>query len=136
MFLKFEDLLTGSYSEMLTALSRNDLSFIEIKMANAIQKINSFISSKYNTPILWAQQNEERNSLILSIAVDITIYDIHSVVNDDVPIIIRERYEYALQLLKDIRNGKNIIPDLPLLGSDLNNGISQETIGGGISTRY
>jgi hypothetical protein len=74
------------FDEIKDAISRDDPNFIERNIAHALKQIDSRLSIKYDTSVLWAQVGAERNSLILGIAVDFTIYHMYAVL-EEVPVI-------------------------------------------------
>ncbi|MDA3866175.1 MAG: DUF1320 family protein [Salinivirgaceae bacterium] len=114
MFLSEADLGQSIYSEIMQAISREDPNFIERNIALAIKQIDSKLSIKYDTTMLWAQTLTERNELILGIAIDFALYHCHAVL-EDVPVIRRERYEYARKDLNDIMKGEIMITGVPLI---------------------
>jgi len=127
MFLQESDLTASIYSEILQAISREDANFISRNIGTAIRQIESKLAKKYDTSVLWAQTGENRNELVLGIAIDFALYHIHAVL-EEVPIIRRERYDYARKDLEDILNGETMLTGIPLLNE------SEETADNEISS--
>lgn len=134
MFLQEADLGQSIYSEILQAISREDPDFIESNIALAIQQIDSKLANKYDTSVLWAQVGEDRNKLILGIAIAFALYHIHSVL-EDVPTIRRERYDYARRDLNDLAKGETMLTGVPLI-NETEETADNEITSGNNSRRY
>ena len=132
MFLQESDLTASIYSEILQAISREDANFISRNIGTAIRQIESKLAKKYDTSVLWAQTGENRNELVLGIAIDFALYHIHAVL-EEVPIIRRERYDYARKDLEDILNGETMLTGIPLLNE--NEATTDNEISSGTNSR-
>lgn len=111
MFLTKEDLNLTTYPEILDAISREDDLFVESHLKAAITQVDKYLNKHYDTTALWEQTGSNRDSFMLKICVDVCVYNIYSVL-PEAPIIRRERYDYAISELKDIRRG-DLILELP-----------------------
>lgn len=134
MFLEKADLGQSIYTEVLDAISRADQTFIDDNIGRAVEEVDGFLNQKYDTETLWLQQGDARNKVIKGICIDIALYHIHSV-TEETPVIIRERYDNAMQLLKAIRDGKNKLTGVPLLSENTENP-ENEILSGNLSRRY
>lgn len=114
MFITEEDLKQSIYSEVLLAVTREDSGFINRNIGKAIKEVDGYLNKKYDTSILWNQAGDSREETILGIVVDVALYHIHSVL-EEVPVIRREKYDYAKSDLKDIRKGEIRLTGIPLL---------------------
>ncbi len=134
MFIEKADLGQSIYSEILDAISRQDQTFIDSNIGRAIEEVDGYLNQKYDTSVLWLQVGEARNKTIKGLCVDVSLYHIHSV-TEETPVIIRERYDYAKQMLKDIRDGKIKLTGVPLLSENIETP-ELEVLTGSLSKRY
>jgi hypothetical protein len=136
MFITEEDLGQSIYNEVLHAVSREDSGFINRNIGRAIKEVDGYLNQKYDTAVLWAQIDDSREQTILGIVIDVALYHIHSVL-EEVPVIRRERYDYAKSDLKDIRKGEIRLSGIPLLTETNTEDESlSEIISGTNSKRY
>lgn len=133
MFIEDSDLGNSIYSEVLQAITRNIPNFINEKITLAIDEADSYLNTRYNTETLWSQTGTDRNPLIKNAVIDIALYHIHAVLKE-VPVIRRERYDYAKTTLKDIRKGDLVLHDIPRLTNEDQE--DNEIKYGGINNRY
>jgi phage gp36-like protein len=133
MFIEEEDLGKSIYSEVLGAIARENPNHNNENIALAIDEADSYLNTRYNTETLWAQTAADRNALIKNAVIDIALYHIHAVL-EEVPVIRRERYDYAKTTLKDIRKGEIVLHDIPKLS--VSEPENTEIKYGGISKRY
>jgi phage gp36-like protein len=133
MFIADNDLGNSIYNEVLQAIVRDQPSYVGEKIALAIDEADAYLNNRYKTAALWSQTGDDRNSMIKNIIIDIALYHIHAVL-EETPVIRRERYDYAKQLLKDIRKGDIVLHDIERLTDD--DGKDLEIKYGGISNRY
>lgn len=134
MFLQESDLTQQIYNETLNAITREDPIFISTNIARAISEIDSYLNQKYNVAFMWAQEAEDRDPLVLGLAIDVTLYHMYAV-TEEIPVIIRERYDYAKTTLRDIMKGLMKLSSVPLLSDD-NDTANDQVQGGGINTRW
>ncbi len=134
MFLQESDLTDSIYNEILLAVTREDETFTARNIGKAIAQIDSKLCKKYDTDTLWAQEGEDRNELILGIAIDFALYHMHAVL-EEVPIIRRERYDYARKDLEDIMNGEILLTGISLL-NEIEETQDNEISSGSMSERW
>lgn len=125
-----------------TALVRNEIKGIllenytdaKLKAAEqmAIHQIKNYLSGRYDVSEIFNQENEARNSYIVMITLDCTLYHLYtSVIPDRMPEIRSQRYQDAIDWLKMIANG-DTEADLPKKTSE----DGSEIIGFKISSKY
>jgi len=131
MFITLEDLNKSIYDEQLNAIVRNEPTIIDERINLAITEVDTYLNQRYNTTEIWNKQGADRHELIKNAVIDIALYHIHSLLTES-PIIRRERYDNAIQLLKDIRKGDSNLTGVPLIEAEKNTDI----LYGGINTRY
>lgn len=117
MFIEETDLGQSIYTEILAAISRQDQTFIDSNIGRAISEVDGYLNQKYDVEVLWAQTGDDRNKTIKGLCVDVALYHIHSV-TEETPGIIRERYDFAKEMLRDIRDGKIRVTGIPLFIED------------------
>lgn len=118
-FIKIEDYDASIHREILDSLVRGNAdgnATVEVCENRAIETIRSLIGKRYDCDKIFAAQNEQRNVLILKIAVDISVYEIYCQHNPyKMSQTRRDRYEDAMEFLREIRDYKENIEGLPLL---------------------
>ncbi|MEY2738674.1 MAG: hypothetical protein RL259_583 [Bacteroidota bacterium] len=106
----------------LDRIISGDDCIIESEVLRAIELVKSFLRPRYDTTAIFAATGTNRNQMILSLTIDIVIYNLLSRVNNiDIPALRKERYDGnspqqtggAIGILKMIAKG-TIEPDLPL----------------------
>ncbi len=79
----------------------------------AIAQLRNYLSGRYDVTVVFSATEADRNAYIIMIAIDCTLYHLYSALSPDkIPSIRSERYQDALNWLKDVANG-NIKADLP-----------------------
>lgn len=80
----------------------------------AMEEISGYLRPKYDTEAIFSAQGESRNSLIVMYMCDVALYHMSASLPGRMNMDIRkERYDRAIEWLKDVAAGK-IVPDLPL----------------------
>lgn len=106
-----------------TALVRNEIKGIllenytdaKLRAAEqmAIHQIKNYLSGRYDVTEIFNQENDDRNSHIVMITLDCTLYHLYtSVIPDRMPEIRSQRYQDAIDWLKMIASG-DAEADLP-----------------------
>ncbi len=81
--------------------------------------MRSYLDKFYDCDAIFSARGEERHSLILMFALDITIYHIFSIHNPyKIADIRKERYDRAIEWLKGVARGQITINGAPRLDSD------------------
>lgn len=118
-FLQTTDYNASIHLEILDSLIRSDESLIEICEDRAILEMTSELYTRYDCDKLFAARGDERNQLVMMMAMDIAIYHMFSIHNPQKISAIRvERYKRAVEWLKAVRSGKTGIPDAPPANAD------------------
>jgi phage gp36-like protein len=127
-FIVIADYDSTIHREILDAVVRNDDAIIDVAEDAAIQEMRGYLSQKYNCDMIFSASGTERNHLILMFAKDITVYHLFCIHNPMKMSKMREdRYNRAIEWLKDVQQG-NIVPDgLPTISSDKDISGSQGT---------
>ncbi len=135
MFIEESDLSQGVYVEILSALSREDANFVAQNISRAIAEVDGYLNQKYDTTDLWQQTGDDRNNIIKGLCIDVALYHIYSV-TEMIPEKIKERYNWAKETLKDIREGLMKL-DIPLWSEkEEEEGGQADFFAGGLNNRY
>lgn len=118
-FLQKTDYNASIHAEILDSLIRSDESLIEICEDRAILEMTSELSGRYDCEKLFAARGDERNQLVMMMAMDIAIYHMFSIHNPQKISQIRiERYKRATEWIRAVRAGKTSIPGAPAANAD------------------
>jgi phage gp36-like protein len=114
-FITTTDYDAAIHSEILDALTRDDDAVIEIAEDTAIEEMKGYMAKRYDCDVIFAKTGSQRSQLVVMMAIDITLYHLHSASNPmRFPQVRKDRYERAVDWLKAVQKG-DIIPDgLPL----------------------
>lgn len=125
-FINPEDYDASIHQEILDALIRSDRQIVEICEDRAIAQMRGYLSARYDCDRVFAAEGDERSQLVLMMAIDIAIYHIFSIHNPRNMSQIRvDRYERAVEWLKDVRNGDISVDGLPEVEEETKNASSQ-----------
>lgn len=115
-FIQIFDYNASIHREILETVTRGDEEVVEICEDRAVDEMRSYLSGRYDCNAIFAARGEDRNNLILMMAIDITIYHIFSIHNPQKLSQVRvDRYNRAVEWLKAVAAGKISIADAPLL---------------------
>jgi phage gp36-like protein len=119
MFLQREDYDNIIRRDVLERVIEGNDSYRVMAEFNAQSVIETYLRNRYDVALIFAQIGENRNRTIVRYMIDITLYDLFSRIAPEQMNELRlNRYEEAIQWLKDVRDGK-ISPDLPKNSDDL-----------------
>ena len=119
-FIIPEDYDASIHQEILDALIRSDRQIIEICEDRAIAEM------RYDCDRVFSAEGDERNQLVLMMALDIAIYHIFSIHNPRNMSQIRvDRYERAVEWLKGVRKGDISVDGLPEIEQEAKEAASQ-----------
>jgi phage gp36-like protein len=115
-FITIEDYDARIHREILDALVRNDETVIEIIEDQSIALMRSYLNIRYDCDAIFSATANDRNNLILMIALDITVYNIFCIHNPQkISQITKDRYDRALEWLRQVSKGQANIDGAPLL---------------------
>ena len=119
-FINLPDYDARIHREILDALVRQDEAIIEILEDQSIALMRSYLNSRYDCDKIFSATGDERNNLILMLALDITVYNVFCVHNPQkISQITKDRYDRAITWLKEVNAGKAAIDGAPLLPDDV-----------------
>ncbi|MDJ1494170.1 DUF1320 family protein [Cytophagaceae bacterium DM2B3-1] len=114
MFLTLEDFKSQAKLDLVDRIIQNDHGILFQSELATITEMQSYLGIKYDVANVFNRIGTDRNALIVMYAVDILLYHIHSrLTPNQVPQIRMDRYDAAINWLKDAGSGKLVI-DLPL----------------------
>lgn len=121
-FIELTDYDASIHREILDALLRQDATesaVIEVCENRALAVIRSLIGTRYDCDKIFADTGDNRNQLVLRVALDIAIYEIFCQHNPyKMSDIRKERYDDAMEWLREVRDYKANIDGAPLLPED------------------
>ncbi len=108
-FITESDYTTLVRSEIKNILLEDDASDVKLSSAEemAITQIKNYLSGRYDTETIFNAQGNDRNSHIVMITLDCTLYHLYtSVIPDQMPAVRSQRYQDAIDWLKMIATGR------------------------------
>lgn len=111
-FISINDYDASIHRDILDAITREDTAIVEICEDRAIQEMKSYLSDRYDViamfPAAPAQgATDTRNSLVLMMAIDISVYHLFCIHNPQKMSQIRkDRYDRAVEWLKQVMRGQ------------------------------
>lgn len=121
-FITVNDYDATIHREILDSLLREDAgssATIEVCENRAIATVRALISSRYDCDAIFSATGDQRNVIILKVCIDIAIYEIFCQHNPyKMSQIRRDRYEDAMQFLREVRDHQANIDGAPLLPVD------------------
>jgi len=120
-FITLDDYDASIHREILDALLRHDSplsdsAIIEICEDRAIEEMRSYMDKFYDCDAIFSARGENRNQLVLMMALDIAIYHIFCQHNPyKISEVRKDRYNRAVEWLKAVSTGKITIADAPRL---------------------
>lgn len=119
-FIELKDYDASIHKEILDAVTREDEAVVEICEERAIAEMRCYLSKRYDCNKIFAATGEERNQLVLMMAIDIAIYHIISIHNpQSIKGIRKERYERAVEWMKAVADEDISIDGAPLLPEEI-----------------
>lgn len=115
-FIELSDYDASIHREILDAVTREDEAVVEICEDRAIAEMRCYLARRYDCERIFTATGDERNQLVLMMAIDIAIYHIISIHNPQtIKGIRKERYERAVEWLKAVAAEEISVEGLPLL---------------------
>lgn len=115
-FIELTDYDASIHREILDALTREDESIVEICEDRTLAEMRGYLSRRYDCDRLFAATGQERNQLVLMMAVDITVYHIFCIHNPrNMSSVRKDRYDRAKEWLEAVADGNISIDGAPLL---------------------
>ena len=128
-FIEITDYDTSIHAEILDALTREDDSLVEICEDRAITEMRCYLAKRYDCDRIFAARGEERNQLVLMMAIDIAIYHVFCIHNPrKLSPIRKERYDRAKEWLGAVAHEEVSIDGAPLLPEEERRGSAQFVI--------
>lgn len=115
-FINIEDYDASIHRDILDALTRDDASLVEICEDRAIAEMRCYLSKRYDCDAIFSAQGDERNQLVLMMALDIAIYHIFSIHNPQkLSQLRKDRYDRAVEWMRAVADEEVSIEGVPLL---------------------
>lgn len=121
-FIQLTDYDATIHRDILDSLLREQSgssAVIEVCENRAIAIVRGLLNSRYDCDKVFAAAGDERNALVLKICLDIAVYEIFCQHNPyKMSEIRKDRYDDAMQFLRDVHDYKANIEGLPELPPD------------------
>jgi len=118
-FINLEDYDASIHAEILDAVTRSDLSLVEICEDRAVEQMKGYLQGRYDCDAIFSATGTARNQLVLMMAIDIALYHIFCAHNPQKLSQVRQdRYDRALEWLKKVSENKLSIAGAPTLDED------------------
>ncbi|MDR0612394.1 MAG: DUF1320 domain-containing protein [Dysgonamonadaceae bacterium] len=115
-FIKLTDYDASIHREILDALTREDEAIVEICEDRAVATMRGYLSRRYDVDAIFAATGDERNQLVLMMALDITVYHVFCIHNPQkLSQVRKDRYDRAMEWLKQVADEDISIDGAPLL---------------------
>ncbi len=130
MFLQKEDLKNNIYNYQIDQITEGDEGIVLQAMAAAEQELKSYLQGnykkkyldgrfRYDIDAIFSAIGNNRNAMLLNCAITIAKWNIVDLCNADVLYEqTKERYDRAINWLKDLANGTVNLSDLPKIKED------------------
>ena len=122
-FIQLSDYDATIHREILDSLLRGDAAegnaIIEVCENRAIATVRSLIGARYDCGAIFSATGGERNVLVLKVCLDIAVYEIFCQHNPyKMSQMRKDRYDDAMQWLRDVRDFNANIEGAPLLDEE------------------
>lgn len=122
-FILLSDYDATVHREILDSLLRGDATegnaVIEACENRAIATVRSLVGARYDCGAIFSATGGERNVLVLKVCLDIAVYEIFCQHNPyKMSQVRRDRYDDAMQWLRDVRDFNANIEGAPLLDEE------------------
>ena len=111
-FISINDYDASIHRDILDSITREDTAIVEICEDRAIQEMKSYLNDRYDVIALFPAApaqgaTDTRNSLVLMMAIDISVYHLFCIHNPQKMSTIRkDRYDRAVEWLKQVMRGQ------------------------------
>lgn len=118
-FITISDYDATVHRDILDALTRDDPALPEICANRAIAEMRCYLSKRYDCDAIFSAQGEQRNQLVLMMALDIAIYHIFSIHNPQkLSQLRKDRYDRAVEWMRAVADEEISIEGVPLLSEE------------------
>lgn len=134
MYLNKTDIEKGIYPEILQVISRVAENITQA-IEEAIAEVGAYLRARYDINTEFAKSGSQRNTLIIKLVREITIYNCYMISNpNNMPESRLQRYKDTIAFLKDVQSEKANIEGLARL-TDADTGYSTYIKFGGNTKR-
>ena len=114
LFIEKNDYPQSIRTEILNALTRDDDAVLDIIEDRNITLMKGYLEGRYDAEAIFAGRGSERNRLVVSILLDLVVYDVFSIHNPQkLSAVRKDRYDRAIEWLKAAQKGNIVINGAP-----------------------
>lgn len=117
-FITVDDYSASIRIEFVEKAARGDDNILEIVENQAVSEMKSYLSGRYDVDAIFSATGEDRHDLVLMFAKDIAIYHLCSIREGLMTQTRIDRYERAIDWLKDVQKGELVVEGLPRLQNE------------------
>lgn len=117
-FITVDDYSASIRIEFVEKAARGDDNILEIVENQAVSEMKSYLSGRYDVDAIFSAIGEDRHDLVLMFAKDIAIYHLCSIREGLMTQTRIDRYERAIDWLKDVQKGELVVEGLPRLQNE------------------
>lgn len=114
-FITVDDYSASIRLEFVDKAVRGDDNILEIVENQTISEMKSYLSGRYDVEAVFSATGEDRHDLVLMFAKDIAIYHLCSIREGLMTQNRIDRYNRAIDWLKDVQKGELVVEGLPRL---------------------
>lgn len=138
MFLTKDELITVCPPSLADALSYHDEQMVNQIINESISVMVSYLSRFYDTSAIFSARDNNRNLTILKYLKDIVVFELFRSHSRDINEVAQDRYDAAMQWLRDLNSGTledGSLPPRPIDDSN-DNGASSGSVRFGGNLKY
>jgi len=129
MFIESSELCTGLYAHVIDNIIQGDDQIAQQAIEAAIQEVQSYLSSRYDTDSIFAATGSNRNALVVENIKTVAIWNLLRLSSSETLYDAwRERYDRVIEYLKQVADGK-IAPALPIKTDSSGNTVLKSRFG-------
>lgn len=114
MFTSKEELITVVPTSLVNAITNGEDHIVDQIIRESIAVMTSYLSNTYDTDAIFSATGAERNLTVLKHLKDIVVFELYRSHTHETNEAASERYETAMQWLRDLNTGTLSDGSLPL----------------------
>ena len=118
-FITKADYAQAINNNILDAVIKFDDNRLDVAEDSAIELMMGYLNNRYDTDAIFSATGSDRNPVILMYAIDIALYQLHSLINyNKIPAFREKKYDAAISWLERVASLEINPPSLPKVADD------------------